>query len=74
MTCEITRKELDSMQAAAEVPGVDYSIFVGEVEAGHVVNVAFTGMVDEEHANYFAKYISLLLELNSIDTAAELTN
>ena len=74
MTSVLTRKELDSMQAAAEVPGVDYSVFVGERDDGHVVSVAFTGMIDEEHANYFAKYISLLLELNSVDTEAELTN
>tara|TARA_R110002020_G_C15988125_1_gene749099 strand:+ start:465 stop:689 length:225 start_codon:yes stop_codon:yes gene_type:complete len=74
MTSVLTREELDSMQAAAEVPGVDYSVFVGEREGGHVVSVAFTGMVDEEHANYFAKYISLLLELNSVDTTSELTN
>ena len=74
MTSVLTREELDSMQAAAEVPGVDYSVFVGERDSGHIVSVAFTGMVDEEHANYFAKYISLLLELNSVDTTSELTN
>ena len=28
------------------MPGVDYSVFVAEIDEGHVVNVAFTGLID----------------------------
>jgi len=71
----LSHKELHNMQAAAQVPGVEYSVFVAEVgKEGHVVNVAFTGLVDQDHADWFAKYITLLLELNSVDNHTELPN
>ena len=70
----VSRKDLHTMQAAPQMPGVDYSVFVAEIDEGHVVNVAFTGLIDKDHADWFAKYITLLLELNSIDSTTELPN
>ena len=68
-------EELSNMQAAAQVPGVEYSVFVADVgEESPIVNVSFTGLVDIDHANWFAKYITLLLELNSVETYTELPN
>ena len=71
---EVSRKDLHTMQAAAQMPGVDYSVFVAEEDEGAVVNVAFTGFADRDHAGWFAKYIGLLLELNSVDGHTELPN
>jgi hypothetical protein len=70
----LSRKDLHTMQAAAQTPGVDYSVFVSEMDDGHVVTVAFTGLIDKDHADLFAKYITILLELNSIDSTTELPN
>ena len=71
----LSSREIHNMQAAAEVPGVEYSVFVADTGVeGHVVNVAFTGLVDQDHAGWFAKYISLLLELNSVDNHMGLPN
>ena len=68
-------EELSNMQAAAQVPGVEYSVFVAGVgEESPVVTVSFTGLVDIDLANWFAKYITLLLELNSVETYTELPN
>ena len=49
-------------------------MFVSEMDDGHVVTVAFTGLIDKDHADLFAKYITILLELNSIDSTTELPN
>jgi len=63
------------MQAAAQVPGVEYSVFVADVgDETPIVNVSFTGLMDKDHANWFAKYITLLLELNSLESETGLPN
>ena len=67
--------ELHNMQAAAQVPGVEYSVFVADVgDETPIVNVSFTGLMDKDHANWFAKYITLLLELNSLESETGLPN
>mgnify|MGYP001204382345 CR=1 FL=1 len=71
----LSPKELGQMQAAARVPGVEYSVCVAEVGKNiPIVNVSFTGLMDNDHANWFAKYIALLLELNSAESHTELPN
>jgi len=70
----VSRKDLHTMKVAAQAPGVDYSVFVGEMDGGPVVNVTFAGFADRDHAGWFAKYIGLLLELNSVDSYTELPN
>ncbi len=71
----LSAKELHNMQAAAQVPGVEYSVFVADVgDETPIVNVSFTGLMDKDHANWFAKYITLLLELNSLESETGLPN
>jgi hypothetical protein len=71
----LSSKELHNMQAAAQVPGVEYSVFVADVgDETPIVNVSFTGLMDKDHANWFAKYITLLLELNSLESETGLPN
>jgi hypothetical protein len=71
----LSHKELHNMQAAAQVPGVEYSVFVADGgENAPIVNVSFTGLIDKDHADWFAKYITLLLELNSAESHTELPN
>ena len=71
----LSSKELHNMQAAAQVPGVEYSVFVADVgDETPIVNVSFTGLMDKDHANWFAKYITLLLELNSLESETGVPN
>ena len=71
----LSSKELHNMQAAAQVPGVEYSVFVADVgDETPIVNVSFTGLMDKDHANWFAKYITLLRELNSLESETGLPN
>ena len=71
----LSSKELHNMQAAAQVPGVEYSVVVADVgDETPIVNVSFTGLMDKDHANWFAKYITLLLELNSLESETGLPN
>ncbi len=71
----LSSKELHNMQAAAQVPGVEYSVFVADVgDETPIVNVSFTGLMDKDHANWFARYITLLLELNSLESETGLPN
>ena len=43
----LSHKELHNMQAAAQVPGVEYSVFVADLgDDTAIVNVSFTGLMD----------------------------
>ena len=62
------------MQAAAEEPGIDYSITIERGYDGFEVGVKFSGLVDGSHAELFAQYILSLLELNGTGSSKELAN
>tara|TARA_R110002020_G_scaffold2488_1_gene11652 strand:- start:3774 stop:3962 length:189 start_codon:yes stop_codon:yes gene_type:complete len=62
------------MQAAAEEPGIDYSITIERDCDGFGVGVRFSGLADGSHAELFAQYILSLLELNGIESSKELAN
>ena len=62
------------MQAAAEEPGIDYSITVERGHSGFEVGVRFSGLIDDSHAELFAQYILSLLELNGMESHKELAN
>ena len=62
------------LQAAAEAPGINYSIKVQRGVDGVEVCVTFTGLEDDSHADLFAHYILSLLELNGMGSAGELPN
>ena len=48
-----------------DFPGVQYCVEVGAGFDGPIVQVSFDGFVDAEHADYFARYILKMLELNA---------
>lgn len=52
------------MQAAANEPGINYSVSVERDDNETVVGVRFSGLLDDSHAELFAQYIVSLLELN----------
>ena len=60
----MTTREMDLTENAADFPGVQYCVEVGAGFGGPMVQVSFDGFVDVEHADYFAKYILKMLELN----------
>ena len=60
------------LQAAAEAPGINYSIRVQKGDDGFEVGVTFSGLEDDSHADLFAHYILSLLELNGMGSAGEL--
>ena len=61
----MTAREMDLTEKAAEFPGVQYCVEVGAGFEGPVVQVLFDGFADAEHADYFARYILKMLELNA---------
>jgi predicted secreted protein len=61
----MTEREIDSTEGAAEFPSVQYCVEVGASFDGPVVQVSFDGFLDGEHADYFARYILKMLELNA---------
>ena len=56
----MTAREMDLTEKAIEIPGVQGAGFDGPI-----VQVSFDGFVDAEHADYFARYILKMLELNA---------
>ena len=62
------------LQAAAEAPGINYSIRVQGGKDGFEVGVTFSGLEDQSHADLFAHYILSLLELNGMESMGELPN
>jgi hypothetical protein len=62
------------MQAAAEEPGINYSIEIERGRNGFEVGVRFSGLIDDSHAELFAQYILSLLELNGMESRKELAN
>ena len=56
---------IDMTEKAVDFPDVQYCVEVGASFDGPVVQVSFDGFVDAEHADYFARYILKMLELNA---------
>jgi hypothetical protein len=66
--------ETASMVAAAETPGVNYSVEVSNDLGELTVDVSFSGFSDPVHADWFAKYILSLLELNGRESPSGFAN
>ena len=63
------------MQEAAASKDVFYFVSVdGSNEENAKVIVEFSGMSDLDHAMWFGKYVSLLLQLNDFNGYSELPN
>ena len=60
----MTAREMDLTEKAADFPGVQYCVEIDAGFRGPRVQVSFDGFVDVEHADYFARHILKMLELN----------
>ena len=60
----MTAREMDSTEKATDFPGVQYCVEIDAGFGGPRVQVSFDGFVDVEHADYFARHILKMLELN----------
>jgi hypothetical protein len=67
MTIDMTEKVVD-------FPGVQYCVEIGASFDGPMVQVSFDGFADAEHADYFARYILKMLELNAKGSPSGYTN
>lgn len=68
-------EDISLMQKAAADKDIFYFVSVdGADEENAKVVVEFSGMSDLDHAMWFGKYVSLLLQLNDFNGCSELPN
>ena len=68
-------EDISLMQKAAADKGIFYFVSVdGADEENAKVIVEFSGMSNLDHAMWFGKYVSLLLQLNDFNGCSELPN
>jgi len=56
---------IDTTERVVDFPGVQCCVEIGTSFDGPTVQVSFDGFADAEHADYFARYILKMLELNA---------
>ena len=68
-------EDISLMQKAAADKDIFYFVSVdGADQENAKVVVEFSGMSDLDHAMWFGKYVSLLLQLNDFNGCSELPN